>query len=83
MCNVLDISRSTYYKYKDNNESDYKYYLLVKKAFINSKKTYGYRRITKLLKIKYGIIMNHKKVNRIMKKYDIRAKYTKRRSYKH
>ncbi|MGL5021604.1 MAG: DDE-type integrase/transposase/recombinase, partial [Mycoplasmatales bacterium] len=45
--------------------------------------TYGYRRITKLLKIKYGIIMNHKKVNRIMKKYDIRAKYTKRRSYKH
>lgn len=83
MCDVLDISRSTYYKYKNFIDNDYDDYLIVKKAFINSKKTYGYRRITKHLKLNYGIIMNHKKVNRIMKKYNLRAKYIKKRKYKY
>ena len=83
MCDVLGISRSTYYKYKDYQDNDYQDYLIIKKAFISSKKTYGYRRITRLLKLKFGITMNHKKVNRIMKKYDIRAKYTTRSKYKY
>lgn len=46
--------------------------------------TYGYRRIKKCLK-QIGIIFNHKKILRIMRKYDLRAKYArkiKNKSYK-
>jgi transposase InsO family protein len=78
MCAVLEISRRTYYKYRDDEDIDYYDYLMVKEVFNDSKGTYGYRRITEGLKIKYGVIFNHKKVKRIMKKYYIKPEYIKR-----
>ena len=71
MCDVLEISIRTYYKYKNFEDLDYYDYLLIKEIFDDSKGTYGYRRITEGLKIKYGVIFNHKKVKRIMNKYNI------------
>lgn len=52
--------------------------MLIKEIFDINLKTYGYRRIEKGLLEKYGLIMNHKKIHRIMKKYDIRPKYTRK-----
>jgi len=58
-------------------DSDYQDYLIIKKIFKENKDSYGYRRITDELKDEYGWVVNHKKVLRIMKKYDIVAKYIK------
>ena len=66
MCIVLDIKRSTYYDY-----------LIIKEIFDESKGTYGSRRILEGVKIKYGVIFNHKKISRIMKKYGLIPYYYK------
>ena len=78
MCAVLEISSRTYYKYKNADDPDYLDYLMIKKVFDNSKGTYGYRRITEGLMIEYGVIYNHKKVARIMRKYNIKPEYIRR-----
>ena len=78
MCAVLDISKRTYYKYRKAEDKDYYDYLLIKEIFDESKRTYGYRRICDGLLIKYGVIFNHKKVQRIMAKYALKPEYAKR-----
>ena len=78
MCAVLEISKRTYYKYRNTEDKDYYDYLIIKEIFDDSKGTYGYRRITEGLKIKYGVIFNHKKVARIMHKYNIKPEYVRR-----
>lgn len=75
---VLRISKSNYHKYKDSVDLDYYDYLMIKKIFEDSKRTYGYRRITKALRELYGWVINHKKVARIMRKYSLIAEYIKR-----
>ena len=85
MFDVLNISKSNYYKYYKQIDKDYSEYLLIKEIFDESKGTYGYRRIEKGLLRKWGLIMNHKKIHRIMKKYNLKPQYTKRiknKSYK-
>ena len=71
MCAVLEISPKTYYKYRNKEDPDYYDYLIIKEIFDDSKGTYGYRRIVEGLKIKYGIIMNRKKVLRISRRKDV------------
>ncbi len=78
MCAVLGISQRTYYKYRNAEDNDYYDYLIIKEVFDNSKGTYGYRRITEGLRIKYGVIFNHKKVKRIMKKYYLKPEYIRK-----
>ena len=85
MCAALDISRRTYYKYRNCEDKDYYDYLLIKEIFDESKGTYGYRRVCEGLLIKYGVMFNHKKVQRIMNKYNIKPQYTRKKknpSYK-
>jgi len=77
MCDVLEISVSNYYKYRSTVDPDYEDYLVIKKVFNENKKVYGYRRITGELRDEYGWLVNHKKILRIMKKYDVMAKYIK------
>ena len=78
MCAVLEISKRTYYKYRNAEDKDYYDYLVIKEIFEDSRSTYGYRRITEGLKIKYGVIFNHKKVKRIMGKYNVIPTYHKK-----
>lgn len=78
MCAVLDISPKTYYKYRNAEDFDYVDYLMIKNVFDINKKCYGYRRITEELKNEYGVIMNNKKVLRIMRRYDVQAEYIRR-----
>ena len=56
---------------------------MIKNIFDINKKCYGYRRITEELKNEYGVIMNGKKVLRIMKKYNIQAEYIRKTKIKH
>lgn len=62
----------------DKEDKDYRDYILIKQVFDNSKGTSGYRRIQEGLKIEYGVIFNHKKIARIMKKYSLKSEYIKR-----
>lgn len=52
--------------------------MLIKEIFDESKGTYGYRRIQEGLKRKHGVVYNHKKLQRIMKKYGLKPEYIKR-----
>ena len=78
MCAVLEISPKTYYKYRNKEDPDYYDYLVIKEIFDDSKGTYGYRKIAEGLKIKYGVVMNGKKVLRIMKKYNLMSEYIRK-----
>lgn len=78
MCAVLQISPKTYYKYRNKEDPDYYDYLIIKEIFDDSKGTYGYRRIVECLKIKYEVVMNGKKVLRIMKKYNLMPSYVRK-----
>ena len=79
MCAALDISQRMYYKYRSCEDKDYYDYLLIKEIFDESKGTYGYRRVCEGLLIKYGVMFNHKKVQRIMNKYNIKPQYTRKK----
>lgn len=70
------LNPKTYYKYRNRRiDKDYSDYLDIYRAFEKSKKTYGYRRITYALLRDEGIVINHKKVFRIMKKYGLEVKH--------
>ncbi len=83
MCAVLNINLKTYYKYRNKEDPDYYDYLIIKEIFDDSKGTYGYRRIVEGLLQKYGVVMNGKKVLRIMKKYNLMAEYIRKAKIKH
>ena len=79
MCAVLEISPKTYYKYRNKEGPDYYDYLIIKEIFDESKGTYGYRRVAEGIKIKYeAVVMNGKKVLRIMKKYNLIPEYVRK-----
>ena len=78
MFSVLDIAKRTYYRYRNSQDKDYYDYVLIKEIFEESKRTYGYRRVCEGLLVKYGVTFNHKKVARIMQKYNLKPEYIKR-----
>lgn len=85
MCNIANVSKSGYYKWlkgADRTPKDYDDYLLVKEIFEGGKSKYGWRQIRMNLERKKKIIMNHKKIIRIMKKYNLVAKIRRRNPYK-
>lgn len=72
---MLDIGRSTFYKYKNHVDKDYQDYLIIKECFERHDCMYGYRRLKKALLLDYGWVVNKKKVLRIMNKYGLEIKY--------
>lgn len=89
LLNLALVSESGYYKYKklklltktkENKElNDLE---IIKTLVLKYHQKYWYRIITMLLKSEYNIIMNHKKVLRIMNKYELLSKVRKRNPYK-
>lgn len=83
---VPHMTRSVYYYTINKTDKDEKNKELIAKiieVFNENKQRYGYRRIVLVLK-RIGIIVNHKKVQRIMRKYCLKAICPRRkyRSYK-
>jgi transposase InsO family protein len=83
LCNMLHVSRSSYYSYlkrKDvDSDADLKEKILI--IYEQRKKTVGYRRIQDELYRQYGLCVNHKKVLRLMQELGIKAII--RRKYVH
>lgn len=80
LCELANISRAGYYKWlpiADKIDKDYEDYLKVKKVFDDGKGKYGWRSIKMRIKA-----MNHKKIQRIMRKYDLNTKVRRRNPYK-
>ena len=75
MCSVLQIGIKNYHKYKNAIDKDYEDYLEIKELFEEGREMYGYRRIKRAFAIKYGRLVNHKKILRIMNKYNIKVRY--------
>jgi hypothetical protein len=75
MCEVLEIHRSTYYKYFNFKDPDYPDYAVMKETFNHHKKTLEYRRLNAVLREEYGWVINAKKVLKIMRKFGLREKY--------
>jgi len=77
---MANVSRSGYYKWlkkADEPEKDYEDYLEIKTIFDKSKGKYGWRSIKMSLPH-----MNHKKIQRIMRKYELIAKVRRKNPYK-
>ncbi|MDP2665635.1 MAG: IS3 family transposase [bacterium] len=80
LCELANVSRSGYYqwlRHADEPDKDYPDYLLIKNVFDAGKWKYGWRSIKMRLPA-----MNHKKIQRIMRKYDLVTKVRKRNPYK-
>jgi transposase InsO family protein len=80
LCELAGVSRGGYYKWLkhvDEPDKDYLDYLKIKEVFDKSKGKYGWRSLKMALPE-----MNHKKIKRIMRKYDLVAKVRRKNPYK-
>ena len=79
MLEAASLSKSTYYFEISKPDIDIKNEELIEKIkdiFFENKKRYGVRRVTAELH-NQGIVVNHKKVQRIMNKFELKATKTK------
>lgn len=79
------MSRSGYYKWlerQSKTDKDYDDYLLVNEVFEQGKRKYGWRQVKMHLERLKKVQMNHKKIIRIMKKYQLVAKIRRKNPYK-
>ena len=84
LCRIAGVSKSGYYKWWKNADKvkDEFAILLIAEMFFKSKQNAGFRTIKMKLLTEYGIIMNHKKIIRIMKKYGMTTKIRRTNPYK-
>lgn len=81
MLEILDLKKSYWDKYKNYNfeqVKDEKISKAIVEVFNKNRKEVGYRIITKELKLQHKIIVNHKKVLRIMKEHNIQAEFVRK-----
>lgn len=84
LCKIAGVSKSGYYKWWENADKvkDEIDILLIAEMYFKSKQKAGFRTIKMNLLTEYGIIMNHKKIIRIMKKYGMTTKIRRTNPYK-
>ena len=74
MCRFFEVSRSGYYawrKRKDKPDRDQSLGGLIAGCQRETKETYGYRRVRLWLFRKHGLVVNHKAILRLMRKYGL------------
>lgn len=74
MCKFLKISRTSYY-YQGTQKDETEFEKTIEKIFIQSKKTYGTRKIKIELK-QLRIVASRRRISRIMSKLNLVSKYT-------
>lgn len=83
MCRVLEVSRSGFYGWLqrggDTQSSEDRALLVkIKEVFRTSRRTYGSPRVTKELREKHKITVNHKRVERLMREAGLVAVHRRR-----
>lgn len=85
LCQIAGVSKSGYYKWVkswDKPEKDYEDYVVIKEIFDKGKSKYGWRSVQMHLSGDKQIVMNHKKIQRIMRKYHLFARIRRINPYK-
>jgi transposase InsO family protein len=89
LCEVADVSRSGYYRWVNCADSrlqrekvDYEQHLLIRDIFLSKHRKAGWRVIRMDLE-RQSIIMNPKKIRRLMKKYELITQVRRANPYKH
>jgi transposase InsO family protein len=86
MCKIAKVSKSGYYKWLKNKDKmsfdEILKYVLVKDLFFRGKGQRGIRRIKMDLADTYGIVMNRKKVSKVMKELNLITKTRRKNPYK-
>lgn len=84
LCKLLNVSKSGYYKYLNSKtkDKDLEILNLVKLIQDKCKRRYGYRRVGIAIENKFNIHFNHKKVLRIMNKYNLLSKIRRKYMYR-
>jgi transposase InsO family protein len=81
MCEFFDVSKAGYYKYlKGNSDKDIEVLKQIKQVQVKSGRTYGYRRVQIAL-ANQGHHYNHKKILRVMNKYNLLSKIRRKYMY--
>ena len=88
LCLIAGVSISGYYKWKSTEDirkersaKELFYFELINNIFRNHGETVGFRTIVMELKQQHSIIMNHKKVIRLMKKYRLKCTIRRKKAY--
>ena len=80
---IIKLARSTYYyhlKQLDQSDKDYDIKAEIQSIYTEHKGNYGYRRMTLEL-LNRGFVVNHKKVQRLMKVLGLTARIRRKRKY--
>ena len=88
LCRVAGVSRSGYYRWlgcaparAQREKADYEQHLLIRDIFQKKHRKAGWR-VIKMNLERQGVIMNHKKIRRLMKKYGLVTQIRRRNPYK-
>ena len=85
MCEIAKVSKSGYYKWLNNRNKISIQKILeiiyIKEIFSRKDRVYGIRTIKMKLEQDYGIVMNRKKIVRIMKENNLITKTRKQKPY--
>ena len=79
---VLEIPQSTYYRWKHKDKEKDKVTQKVIELCEENNFTYGYRKITALINQLYSASINHKRVQRIMRGYNLNCRVRPKKSKK-
>jgi len=84
MCAFCKVSRSGYYKWlkRSHDDNDKELGKLIKLCQHKTRQTYGYRRVKLWLAREYGMMVNHKKLLRLMNKYGLCAQIRRPKFYR-
>lgn len=88
LCDVAGVSRSGYYQWLScaasrlqREKTDYEQHLVIREIFLKKRRKAGWRVIRMILE-RQAIIMNPKKIRRLMKKYGLVTEIRRRNPYK-
>jgi transposase InsO family protein len=85
LCGIASVSRSGYYRWlatADEPDRDYSDYLTIKELFDKGRARYGWRTMKMKLEREKRVVMNHKKIIRLKKKYGLATRIRRRNPYK-
>lgn len=82
MCNKLNVSLSGYYKSLKAKKTteDEEWYRIISEIKSGFREVYGYRKVTFCAQKELGLVVNHKKIYRIMVKYALLSKIRRKKS---
>lgn len=85
MCEFYCVSRSGYYSWKKRDPAkskDIELVKLINECHVYHKRRYGYRRVKLWLEREKGVCVNHKRVLRVMNKYNLLSVIRRKKLYK-